>query len=142
MVSIPMLFALTMVDNAQAAMVVAGNRRLILGNIAASQHAAKHDYDLGNRALEKSMPSCWLHDGQNMHMRHAQTARRANLPQGAALAPSGKSRASSRASRLGLEGRMRYRHETWGGDAMDVLVSPDERRRYGRGSRVVLASRR
>ena len=52
-----MLFALNMVDNAQAAMVVARNRRLILGNTAAPQHAAKHDYDLGNRALEKSMPS-------------------------------------------------------------------------------------
>jgi hypothetical protein len=38
------------------------------------------------------------------HTRHAQIARRANLPHGYALAPSGKSRRCSRASRLGKRG--------------------------------------
>jgi hypothetical protein len=46
-----------------------------------------------------------LPDGQFPHARHAQIARRANLSHMFALAPSGKSRRCSRASRLDEEGR-------------------------------------
>ena len=44
-------------------------------------------------------------DGQFPHVRHAKIARRANLSQVSELAPSGKSKPSSRASRLDEEGR-------------------------------------
>jgi hypothetical protein len=46
------------------------------------------------------------------HARHAQIARRANLPHASALAASGKSERSYRASRLDEEGRTRDRHDT------------------------------
>jgi hypothetical protein len=46
------------------------------------------------------------------HARHVEIARRANLPQVSALAASGKSERSSRASRLDEEGRTRGRHDT------------------------------
>lgn len=51
-------------------------------------------------------------DRQLPHARHAQTARRANLPHASALAASGKSEAFSRPSRLDEEGRTRGRHDT------------------------------
>jgi len=54
-------------------------------------------------------------DGQISHGSHVQIARRANLPQECTLAPSGKSRAGFRASRLGKRGVTANRHETWGG---------------------------
>ena len=43
------------------------------------------------------------------------------------------------ASRLSCRGTYRDRHETWGGDAVDVKALTDERRLCGRRSRVVLA---
>jgi len=61
------------------------------------------------------------------HTHHAKIARRANLSQVNALAMSGKSERCSRPSRLDEEGRMRYRHDTWGGDAMDADGTSDER---------------
>jgi hypothetical protein len=50
-------------------------------------------------------PRTHLPDGQFPHACHAQIARRANLSHMFALAPSGKSRRCSRASRLDEEGR-------------------------------------
>src|ERR1700722_12751343 len=50
-------------------------------------------------------PRTHLPDGQIPHTPHAQIARRANLSQVSALATSGKSKPSSRASRLDEEGR-------------------------------------
>src|SRR5882724_6165071 len=44
-------------------------------------------------------------DGQSTHACHAQIARRVNVPRFGALASSGKSKASSRLSRLDGEGR-------------------------------------
>jgi hypothetical protein len=58
------------------------------------------------------------------------------------LVPSGKSLVDLRASRARSRGAFRDRHERWMRDAMDALVSPDERRRRGRRSRVVLMPRR
>jgi hypothetical protein len=61
-------------------------------------------------------PHTHLHDGQFPHARHAQIARRANLPQVSALATSGKSERPSRASRLDQEGRFgrSSRYVRWG----------------------------
>jgi hypothetical protein len=64
-----------------------------------------------------------LPDGQFAHARHAQFARRANLPQACALAPSGKSRADFRASRLDEEGRYGRSSRNVGRDAVDATVS-------------------
>ena len=62
-----------------------------------------------------SLGSTNLPDGQSAHARSASIARRANLSQGCMLAPSGKSRAGFRASRLGKRDVTANRHETWGG---------------------------
>jgi hypothetical protein len=45
-------------------------------------------------------------------------------------------------SRLGKRGVSADRHDTWGGDAMDVKAPADDRHRHGRRSRVVLIPRR
>ena len=57
------------------------------------------------RACEVTARRLILPDGQIAHTRHAKIARRANLSQASALAPSGKSQRCSRASRLDEEGR-------------------------------------
>ena len=61
-------------------------------------------------------PRTHLPDGQFPHACHAQIARRANLSQVSALAPSGKSQRCSRASRLDEEGRFgrSSRYVGWG----------------------------
>jgi hypothetical protein len=61
----------------------------------------------GASAATAALCSCCTHlpDGQFPHARHAKIARRANLPQVSALAASGKSERSSRASCLDEEGR-------------------------------------
>jgi len=58
------------------------------------------------------MARCAFGGRQFLHARHAEIARRANLPQVSALAASGKSERSSRASCLDEEGRTRGRHDT------------------------------
>jgi hypothetical protein len=47
-----------------------------------------------------------------------------------------------RSSRLVCRGTYRGRHDTWGGDAVDVKALTDERCRRGRRNRVVLTPRR
>jgi hypothetical protein len=64
-----------------------------------------------------------LHDGQFTHAGHAQIARRANLSQLSALASSGKSKASFRASRLDEEGRYGRSSRNVGRDAVDATMS-------------------
>ena len=51
-------------------------------------------------------------DGQSTHACHAQIARRVNVPRFGALAPSGKSKASSRLSASMERGVTADRHET------------------------------
>jgi hypothetical protein len=61
-------------------------------------------------------------DGQSTHACHAQIARRANVPQFGALAPSGKSKASSCPSRLDGEGRYGRSSRNVGRDAVDAAA--------------------
>ena len=61
-------------------------------------------------------------DGQLTHACHAQIARRANVPQLGALAPSGKSKASSCPSRLDGEGRYGRSSRNVGRDAVDAAA--------------------
>jgi hypothetical protein len=70
-----------------------------------------------------------LPDGQFPHAPHAQIARRANLPQAIALAPSGKSQRLSRASRLGKRGVSRSsRHARWAAVDADSVARERDRR--------------
>jgi hypothetical protein len=61
--------------------------------------------------------------GQFAHIRHAQIARRVNLPHGGGIAEHPKSASHFAASCSPTRGALRDRHERWVRDAVDALVT-------------------